>query len=98
MIVYCDKDHKCHTKPADGLTPVDVPFFDGKCDYFIEGYCYVIGENSETGSARYPWKPYEELDAAQRQYEIQLLTEKDEIIAELDSLVLNLQYNNLIAE
>lgn len=81
MIVYCDKYHKCHTKPSEGFTPVDVPFFDGKCDSFVEGYCCEIGEDGKNVSARYPWKPYEELDAAQREYERELLADAEAALA-----------------
>lgn len=81
MTVYIDKDYKCHVNPAEGFTPVEDSFFDGKCDVFIEGHRFV--PNGETwvredgrefkGRMISPWKPSDELDAAQREYEKQLL-------------------------
>ena len=100
--IYIDSDFKCHTSNDGTMTAVETDFFDGKCDSFVEGYCYEVREH---GTAIYPWKPYSELDDAQREYEKQLLAEcevrlanQETTIAELDSLVLNLQYNNLISK
>lgn len=72
MTVYIDNEYKCHAKQAEGLTPVDDAFFDGKCDTFIEGYCYKAVDNAVH---IYPWKPSDVLDEAQRVYERQLLAE-----------------------
>lgn len=67
MIIYVDKKHHCHaTNQDEEYTAVETDFFDGKCDAFIEGHCYEIKEN---GYAIYAWKPYNELTAAQAQYE-----------------------------
>lgn len=81
MTIYHDKDYKCHVEPADGLTPIDDPFFDGKCATFIEGHRLVPAGESWTredgkvftGKMIAPWKPLDELEAAQREYERQLL-------------------------
>ena len=75
MIVYVDKENKCHTSDDGTMTAVETDFFDGKCETFIEGYCY---EAKETSVAIYPWKDYDELDAAQREYERQMLAEYQE--------------------
>lgn len=75
MIVYVDKENKCHTSDDGTRKAVEVGYFDGKCETFIEGYCY---EEKETSVAIYPWKDYDELDAAQREYERQLLNELQE--------------------
>ena len=83
MKVYIDKEFKCHTVPADGRQEAESVFFDGKCAEFIEGYRFVpAGESwvredgvEFTGEMITPWKPYDELDAAQRGYEQTLLTE-----------------------
>ena len=72
MIVYVDKENKCHVETADGLTAVEHEFFDNKCDTLIEGYCY---EEKDNVISIYPWKPSDELDAAQREYERELLAE-----------------------
>lgn len=77
MKVYIDKDCKCHTAPGDGLAEVDTDFFEGKCAAYIEGYRFVPAEKTWTaadgtvysGEMITPWKPWAELDAAQRAYE-----------------------------
>jgi len=99
-MIYIDSDYKCHIANDGTMTAVETAFFDGKCDIFVEGYCY----NDSKGYVQiYPWKPYKELDAAQRDYEKQLLEEyKTELVeyenelAELDSLILDYQYNSLM--
>ena len=68
MKIYIDSKHHCHTTNPDAVfREVETDFFDGKCTEFIEGHCYEIKENS---TAIYPWKPYNELAAAQVQYEL----------------------------
>ena len=66
MIVYVGKDYRCHAAPGDGFTPVEDSFFDGKCNTFIEGYCY---DTSKGYTQIYPWRSSAELEAAQAQYE-----------------------------
>ena len=66
MTIYIDKEYKCHTSPADGLTAVETDFFDGKCRQFIEGYRFVPSEQSWTredgqvfhGEMVAPWRDY----------------------------------------
>lgn len=83
MIIYVDKNSHCHiTNPNGEYTSVETDFFDGKCDSFIEGFCYEIKEN---GYAIYAWKPYDELDNVQREYEKQLLKESQTELFELKS-------------
>ena len=107
MKVYIDNDFKCHTVNANGTyREVETDFFDGKCDAFIEGYRFVPGDESWTrhdcvvfdGEMIAPWKNYDELDDMQREYERQSLLECETNLAELDALVLNFQYDNLIGE
>ena len=77
MTIYIDSDFKCHTAPGDGLTAVDTDYFDGKCQAYIEGYRFVPAGASWTrpdgvvfqGEMVCPWKPWRELDSAQRAYE-----------------------------
>ena len=77
MTIYIDEDFKCQIENADGLTAVETDFFDGKCQTFIEGYRFVPQGESWTredgvvftGEMVAPWKPYSELDTAQREYE-----------------------------
>lgn len=77
MTIYIDSDYKCHTAAADGLTAVETDVFDGKCPAYIEGYRLVPFGQAWTradgvvfrGEMVSPWKPWRELDAAQRVYE-----------------------------
>lgn len=81
MKIFLDAHCRCHTTNPDGIyTEIEAPNqFDGKCAAYIEGfrvrpegYTYtrddgmVFGPN---GSSVTPWKPYNELAAAQAQYE-----------------------------
>lgn len=84
--IYIDSDFKCHVADDGTMTAVETNFFDGKCDTFIEGYRFVAsGESWERedgavfhGEMIAPWKDYNELDNAQREYERQLLKELQE--------------------
>lgn len=77
MTIYIDTDYKCHTTPGAGLTAVETDAFTGKCPSYIEGYRFVPDGSTWTrsdgaifqGEMMAPWKPWEELDAAQREYE-----------------------------
>ena len=78
--IYLDSEFRCHVKNDGEMTPVDTGYFDNKCDTFIEGYRFVpvgqnwIREDGEvfSGEMFSPWKPYDELDLAQRDYEREL--------------------------
>lgn len=77
MTIYIDTDYKCHTAPGPGLTAIETTVFDGKCTAYIEGYRFVPAGASWVrsdgaifrGEMIAPWKPWDELDAAQREYE-----------------------------
>ena len=77
MTIYIDSDFKCHIATADGLTAVDTNYFDGKCPAYIEGYRFVPEGQTWTrpdgvvfqGEMVCPWRPWRELDSAQRAYE-----------------------------
>lgn len=81
MTIYIDSDFRCHTATADGLTAVDTDVFDGMCAAYIEGYRFVPAEQTWTrpdgvvfrGEMVSPWKPWRELDSAQRAYELEQL-------------------------
>ena len=91
MIVYIDSDCKCHISNDGTMTAVETDFFDGKFDAFIEGYRFVPEGESWTrsdgvvfhGEMIAPWKPYNELDAAQREHEKQMLAEYEKLVNEL---------------
>ena len=81
MKIYIDSEFKCYTtNVGESLRSVETDYFDGKCDEFVEGYRFVpIGESWTRedgdvfrGMMVSAWKPYEELDQAQRQYEREL--------------------------
>lgn len=69
-MIYVDSEYRCHTTNPDGnFREVEHPFFDNKCQTFVEGYCY---DDSKGYVQIYPRKPYNELAAAQNQYEFML--------------------------
>lgn len=80
MTIYIDSDCKCHLENDGTMREVQTDFFDGKCRTFVEGYRFIphgqtwIREDGATftGVMIFPWKPYSELDAAQREYEREL--------------------------
>lgn len=77
MTIYLDSNFKCHITNDGTLTPVETAAFDGKCDTYIEGYRFVpsgktwVREDGVefAGEMVAPWKPWQELDEAQREYE-----------------------------
>ena len=89
MKIYIDSDFKCHVSDDGTMTTVETDFFDGKCDTFIEGYRFVpVGESWTRedgkvfrGEMIAPWKPYKELDAAQRKYEREKLADAENALA-----------------
>ena len=91
MIIYIDADFRCHVADDGTMTAVETDAFDGKCDAYIEGYRYVPAGESWTradgvvfsGEMLTPWKPWQELDAAQRDYERQRYAEMVEELADM---------------
>ena len=81
--IYIDSEFKCHTINDGTMKVAETDFFDGKCDEFINGYRFIPdGKNWTredgvlfTGEMVSPWKSYEELDLAQREYERAQLTD-----------------------
>ena len=77
MMIYIDSEFKCHVSDDGTMTAVKTDAFDGKCDTYIDGYRFIpIGQTWTradgvvfTGEMIAPWKPWAELDAAQREYE-----------------------------
>lgn len=94
MTIYIDSDFKCHTSPGDGLTAVETDAFDGKCDTYIEGYRFVptgstwVREDGTSfqGEMVSPWKPWQELDKAQRDYEQEQIAEYNALLAQLSEV------------
>lgn len=87
MQIYIDENYKCNL--TDGRQ-FEVPFFDGKCRTFVEGYRYVPSGETWTrtdgiefhGEMISPWKSYSILAEAQRNYE-EGVDSQDTTIAEL---------------
>lgn len=83
--IYIDSDFKCHVADDGTMTAVETSFFDGKCSTFIEGYRFVPSGETWTrddgeifhGEMISPMKNYEELAAAQTQYEKDLADLED---------------------
>lgn len=75
--IYIDSEFKCHIANDGTMTAVETDFFDGKCDAYIEGYRFIpsgktwVREDGVefSGEMVAPWKPWDELDKAQREYE-----------------------------
>lgn len=91
--VYMDSDFKCHLTDDGTMTAVETAFFDGKCDALVEGYRFVPAGQSWTredgavfqGELAFPWKPPEELDGFQREYERELLRQYEQALAEIEA-------------
>lgn len=80
MKIYIDAEYKCHSSPGEGLREFSDEHFDGKCSEYIEGYRYVpVGETYVENNIEYegeqifPWVDIRLLDAAQSEYERQLM-------------------------
>lgn len=108
MKIYIDKEFKCHTASDDGLTEAESTFFDYKSPEYIEGYRFIPAGQSWTredgavftGEMVSPWKPWEELDAAQRAYErervVTLEAQNAELLDAMASMVEDV-YNQDVA-
>lgn len=95
--IYLDTDFKCHVSPVGGYTSVETDAFDGKCDTYVEGYRFIPSGQTWTradgvvftGEMIAPWKPWAELDAAQREHEREqyaaLLSELSEVYENADT-------------
>lgn len=97
--IYIDSNYKCHVTDDGMMTAVETDYFDGKCDAFIEGYRFVPEGKTWTrsdgmvfnGAMIAPWKPFEELNNAQRTYEKQLLAEYKSEMADYESALTEIE-------
>ena len=80
--VYVDSEFKCHTVNDGTMRAVENSFFSGKCDEFINGYCY---DDSNGYIQIYPCKDWRELDAAQRDYEREQLEAYEQALSEIEA-------------
>ena len=91
--IYIDADYKCHTANAEGRRAVKTDEFCGKCTEYIDGYRFVpAGEiwvradgTAFSGEMIAPWKPWEELDAAQREFERQQLADYEQALSDIEA-------------
>lgn len=91
--IYLDSGFKCHAADDGTMTAVEMAFFDGKCDAYIEGYRFIpAGEvwTREDGAVFHgemvaPWMDWTELDASQRAYEQQLLAQYEQALSEIEA-------------
>ena len=75
--IYLDSNFKCNTSSTEGLTQIETDAFDGQCGAYSEGYRVSPAGQAWTredgvvftGEMIAPWKPWAELDTAQREYE-----------------------------
>lgn len=89
MRIFIDSEFKCHVADDGTMTEVNTDFFDEKCDVFIEGHRFIPSGETWTrsdgvvfhGEMIAPWKNYSELDAAQRQYELEQLADAEQALA-----------------
>lgn len=96
MKIYIDSEYRCYTANPDGnyreviLSENARTFFDNKCVTFIEGYrlkpegdTWVRGDGKvfSGGEMISPWKDYNELDSAQREYERERLADAENALA-----------------
>lgn len=80
--IYIDSDYKCHVANDGTMTAVETSFFDGKCDTFIEGFCY---DTSKGYAVACPWKSYSELEFAQLKYERQKLVDYESALSKIET-------------
>lgn len=98
MRIYIDNEYKCHVSNDGTMREFDVPFFDGKCTEFIEGYRYVPSEETWTrkdgqtfkGEMITPCRDYSQIseiqtavDRAQAQAQ-QTITEYEQALTEIE--------------
>lgn len=92
MTIYIDNDCKCYVSPADDRTAIETDCFDGKCQSYIEGYRFVPSGKTWTrddgvefaGEMISPWRPWAELDVAQREYEQNLITQYEAALSAIE--------------
>ena len=90
--IYLDSDFKCHISGDNTMISVETAAFDGKCDTYIEGYRFVPGGKTWvredgvefSGEMVAPWKPWQVLEEAQREYERQLVAEYEAALQEIE--------------
>ena len=102
MTIYIDGDYKCNVSEADGRRAVETDYFDGKCTEWIECYRFVpagetwVREDGEVFTCMVaPWKDLSAAYAAQAAYLAGKLAAAEADIAELDTALLDAEYENI---
>lgn len=78
MTIYLDTDYLCHTTDDGTRRPIETDAFEGKCNYYIEGYRYIPDGETWTrpdgtifhGQMISPVEDYAALEKAQAQHEL----------------------------
>lgn len=98
MTIYIDNDYKCHLSDDGTRRAFDVPFFDGKCAEFVEGYRFVPSGETWTrkdgqtfkGEMIAPWRNYSQIleiqmavDRTQAQSQ-QTINEYEQALSEIE--------------
>lgn len=97
--IYLDSEFKCHLANDGSMMIAETDLFDDKCDAYIEGYRYIPSDKSWVredgivihGESMFPWVDSRILSARQEEYEVHQAT-----IAELDTAILDMTYQNII--
>lgn len=100
MIIYLDKDFKCHiSKDSENYIEYETDIFDGKCNDYIEGYRIVPrGKAWSRGDGRMfegemvaPWRNTSTLREIQSAYEREQLaavsSQNEELITTIAQMV-----------
>lgn len=96
MTIYIDNDYKCHLSDDGTRRAFDVPFFDGKCAEFVEGYRFVPSGETWTrkdgqvfaGEMITPCRHYSEIAEIQTAVD-RITAEKDAEIAEINEAMMD---------
>lgn len=91
MVIYLDSDYRCHTTDDGSLKMAETDHFDDKCTAYIEGFRMIPKGESWTrsdgkifhGEMISAWRPFAELDSAQREYEKEQLQDMENALAVL---------------
>lgn len=90
--IYIDKQFHCHRTNDGTMTAVETSFFIGKCDEFVEGHVFVPSGQTYIrpsdgkqfdGQTIFAWKPYSDIDSAQREYERALIVDMQSALNKL---------------
>ena len=89
--IYLDSEFRCHIANDGSMTPVEVDFFDNKCDDLINGYRYIpVGESWTRedgevfeGEMLSPFEDFDGLDKAQRNFEWEQLADMKQALTVL---------------